>query len=134
MEEGNQISIPGDQMTPDDWRKFAELKTVRDNQWRMVTTAWRSESFPKRLLTGWNWALSREGLVVDFTLPKLRYYPIVQNDEDADSCLEWADGYVSVLRTENEPSFRDSPPRLGKARVGTRKETSRTGSKKRRKR
>lgn len=104
---------------------------ILEVQAKMLTAAWRKESFPRRLLTGRNWAFCRHGIAISFDEPALRTYPIQPNDPDTDTCLEWLDGYVSVLRTENEPTFRDSPPRLGKARVGTGAKARGNGSKKR---
>ena len=77
----------------------------------------RPESFPRRLLTGRNWPTGRTGYWLHFDPGALpRSFPIEENDPDTDSIVEWEDGFLSVMRTDREQAYGNSPVAFGKAR------------------
>lgn len=77
----------------------------------------RPESFPRRLLTGRNWPVGRKGYWLHFDPGALpRSFPIEENDPDCDSIVEWEDGFLSVMRTDREQAYGNSPVAFGKAR------------------
>ena len=79
----------------------------------------RPEAFPRRLLTGRNWPTGRSGYWLHFDLGALpRSFPIEENDPDCDSIVEWEDGFLSVMRTDREQAYGNSPVQFGKARRG----------------
>jgi hypothetical protein len=75
---------------------------------------------------GDNWPERKPAMKIDFSGFVLKMIPMCVNSPNSDSCVEWDDGFVTVLRDENGPTFQADPPRLGLARVGDGKKDRKT--------
>jgi hypothetical protein len=83
----------------------------------------RPEANPTKIWMGDNWPERTPGVRIYFSGFELRFIPMAINAPNSDSCVEWDDGFVTILRDENGPAFEATPPRLGLARVGVGEKT-----------